>query len=136
MEGKKKELDAMEAFGIFDVCEELPFDAKLTTTRWENVPKGDKWRCRFVVREFRHDDPEMEGLHTSGSTAAMGRLVDMRAVQHGCSILFFDAENAYFHAEEDEEVYCWPPKRMPEVDEWRIPGGTEGTSLCKTESCK
>ena len=22
--GKKKELDAMEAFGIFDVCEELP----------------------------------------------------------------------------------------------------------------
>ena len=21
-----------------------------------------------------------------------------------------DAENAYFHAEEDEDVYCWPPK--------------------------
>ena len=46
--GKKKELDAMEAFGIFDVCEELPKDAKVITTRWENVPKGDKWRCRFV----------------------------------------------------------------------------------------
>ena len=40
--GKKKELDAVEAFGIFDVCEELPNDAKITTTRWENVPKGDK----------------------------------------------------------------------------------------------
>ena len=40
--GKKKELDAMEAFGIFDVCEELPKDAKVITTRWENVPKGDK----------------------------------------------------------------------------------------------
>ena len=25
---KKKELDATEAFGIFDVCEELPKDAK------------------------------------------------------------------------------------------------------------
>ena len=57
--GKKKELDAMEAFGIFDVCEELPKVAKVITTRWENVPKGDKWRCRFVAREFRHDDPEM-----------------------------------------------------------------------------
>ena len=55
--GKKKELDAMEAFGIFDVCEELPKDAKATTTRWENVPKGDKCRCSFVAREFRHDDP-------------------------------------------------------------------------------
>ena len=46
--GKKKELDAMEAFGIFDVCEELPKDAKEITTRWENVPKGDKWRCRLI----------------------------------------------------------------------------------------
>ena len=79
--GKKKELDAMEAFGIFDVCEELPKDAKVITTRWENVPKGDKWRCRFVAREFGHDDPKMEGLYTSGSTAATGRLVDMHAVQ-------------------------------------------------------
>ena len=39
--GKKKGLDAMEAFGIFEVCEELPRDAKVITTRWENVPKGD-----------------------------------------------------------------------------------------------
>ena len=27
----------MEAFRIFDVCEELPKDAKITTTRRENV---------------------------------------------------------------------------------------------------
>ena len=64
--GKKKEPDAMEAFGIFDVCEELPKDAKIITTRLENVPKGDNWRCRLVAREFRHDDQDMEGLHTSG----------------------------------------------------------------------
>ena len=107
---KKKELDAMEAFGIFDVCEELPKDAKVITTRWENVPKGDKWRCSVVAREFRHDDPEMEGLYTSGSTPATGRLVDMHAVRHGYSILCLDAEIAHFPAEEDEEVYCWPPK--------------------------
>ena len=40
--GKKKELDAMEAFEIFDECEELPRDANVITTGWENVPKGDK----------------------------------------------------------------------------------------------
>ena len=51
--GKKKELDAMGAFGIFDVREELPRDAKVITTRWENVPKGDKWRGRFVARDGR-----------------------------------------------------------------------------------
>ena len=32
---RKKQLDAMEAFGIFDVCEELLKDAKVITTRWE-----------------------------------------------------------------------------------------------------
>ena len=118
---KKKELDAMEAFGIFDVCEELPKDAKVITTRWENVPKSDKWRCRFVAREFRHDDPEMEGLYTSGSTAATGRLVDMHAVQHEHSILCLDAENAHFHAEEDEDVYYWPPKEW--VQRYHARGG-------------
>ena len=112
MAGKKNELDLtrMEAFGIFDVREEFPRDAKVIPTRWENVPKGDKWRCRLLAREFRHDDPEMEGLYISGSTAATGRLVDMHAVQHGYSILCLDGENAYSHAEEDEEVYFWPPK--------------------------
>ena len=140
--GKKKELDAMEAFGIFDVCEELPKDAKVITTRWEDVPKSDKWRCRFVAREFRHDDQEMEGLYTSGSTAATDRLVDMHAVQHGCSVLCLDAESAYFHAEEDEDVYYWPPKEMgAEVPRQRWTSGeplvaTEETPLWETESCE
>ena len=130
--GKKKELDAMEAFGIFDVCEELPRDAKVITTRWENVPKGDKWRCRFVAREFRHDDPEMQGLYTSGSTAATGRLVDMHAVQHGYSILCLDAENAYFHAEEDEDVYCWPPKEW--VQRYHARGGRVESPWCENRT--
>ena len=73
--------------------------------------------------EFRHDDPNMEGLYTSG------RLVDTHAVQHGYSILCFDTENAYFHAEEDVEVYCWLHKEWsrgitPEADEWKILGGS------------
>ena len=93
----------------------------MITTRWENVPKGDKWRCRFVAREFRHDDPKMQGLYTSGSTAATGRLVEMHAVQHGYSILCLDAETAYFDAEEDEEVYCWPPKEW--VQRYHARGG-------------
>ena len=42
---------------------------------------------------------------TSGSTTSTGRLVDVHALQHGFSILCLDAENAYFHTEEDEEVY-------------------------------
>ena len=53
----------------------------------ENVPKGDKWRCRFAAREFRHGDQEMEGIYTSGSTVATSKLVDLHEFQHGYSIL-------------------------------------------------
>ena len=49
--GKKRELDAMEAIGIFDICEEVPKHAKVITTRWEKTfrkaTSGDAccWTC-------------------------------------------------------------------------------------------
>ena len=42
-------------------------------------------------------------------------------VHHGYSIWCFDAENAYFYAEEDEDVYCWPPKEW--VQRYHASGG-------------
>ena len=55
--GKKKELDTMEACGIFDVCEELPNNAKIITTRWENVPNLRK-----------HSSNRLTGGHARGPT--------------------------------------------------------------------
>ena len=77
----------------------LPKDAKITTTRWGNVPEGDEWKCRFVAREFRHDDPEMEGLYTSGSTAATGRLVDRGST--AASLVLSCDENCAIKKEQD-----------------------------------
>ena len=82
-------------------------------------------------REFRIDDPEMVGLYTSSSTSATSRLVDVHAVQYRYSILCLDAENVYFHAEEDEEVYCWPPKEW--VKRHHARGGRVGESLVEVE---
>ena len=84
----------------------------------------------------------MEGVYNSSSTATRRRLVDMHAVQHGYSILCLDAENAYFHAEEDEEVCCWPPKEW--VQRYHARGGRvenpwwklKRQLLWKTESCE
>ena len=117
----------MEAFEIFDVCEDLPGNVKVITTRWETFRRATSGDAE--AREFRHDDPEMEGLYTSGSTAATGRLVDMHAVQHGYSILCFDAENAYFHVEEDEEVYCWSLRER--VKRYHARGGRVESSRWK-----
>ena len=49
--GKKKELDAMEAFGIFHVYEELPKDSKVITTRWEK--RSDRRQVEMQVRSQR-----------------------------------------------------------------------------------
>ena len=89
----------------------------------------------MTIQKWKGSTPQASGI-----TAATGRLVDMHAVQHGYSILSLDAENAYFHAEEDEDVYCWPPKEW--VQRYHARGGrvenlveTEETALWKTESC-
>ena len=49
--GKKKELDAMDAFGIFDVYEELRKDAKIIPTRWRKRSK--RRQVRMQVRSQR-----------------------------------------------------------------------------------
>ena len=74
---------------------------------FQKVTSGD---VGSSPESFRHDDPGMEGLYTSGNTTSTGKRIDLHALQHGYSVLCLDAENAYFHADEDEEVYCWPPK--------------------------
>ena len=60
-------------------------------------------------------------LHLGQTAAATGRPVDMHAVQQGYSILCLDAQKAYFHAEEDEDVYCWPPREW--VNRYHARGG-------------
>ena len=81
LKGKEKEMDAMEEFQIFETVDNLPEDAYLLSTRWENVPRGPyEWRCRFVAREFKGEDPELEGLFTAGATSCTGRLIDQHAV--------------------------------------------------------
>ncbi|CAK0896486.1 unnamed protein product, partial [Prorocentrum cordatum] len=109
LKGKEK-MNAMEEFDIFDVVDKIPDNADLLSTRWENVPRGpDEWRCRCVAREFKSDDPDLEGLFKAGATSSTGRLIDQHAVQHGYNTMVLDAQNAYFHADEDEEVYVDPP---------------------------
>ena len=85
---KKKELDAMEQQLASLTCAKYCRWMRRSSSRdGKTYRKGTKWRCRFVAREFRHDDQEMERFHTSGSTTATSRLVDMHAVQHGYSIV-------------------------------------------------
>ena len=87
-------------------CEDHYHEMGKTFQKVTSGDVGSKPECSNTI------DPDMERFYRSGSTASTGRLVNMHAAEHGYSILYLDAENAYVRAEEDEEVYCWPPKRM------------------------
>ena len=52
--GKKRESSTRRKHSESLMCAQNCREMK----RCENLPKGDKWICRFVAREFRHDDPE------------------------------------------------------------------------------
>ena len=96
--GKKKELDAMEAFGIFDVCEELPRDAKVITTRWETSGEADLLpeSSDMMIQKWKVSTPRAAQQQREGWWTCMRFSTDIRSC----------AESAYFHAEEDEDVCC------------------------------
>ena len=58
--GKDAELDSMDAFGLYRIRlkSSVPKWIKTLKGRWVLVRKGDGWwRCRWVCKEFRGQDP-------------------------------------------------------------------------------
>ena len=82
-------------------------------------PGDQAWTTTLVMVDVAAQNPMCAALSTKSDET--GRIVDMHAVQHGYSVWCLDAENAYFHAEEDEEVCCWPPKER--VKRYHARGG-------------
>eukprot|EP00959_Pyramimonas_sp_CCMP1952_P316718 6629359-Pyramimonas_sp.AAC.1 len=113
LKGKDKEMDAMEVFDISDAVESLPKPTigsiRTIYEMGERTARAEEWTCRFVAREFKCEDPELEGLFTAGATSSTGRLIGQSAAQHGYNTIVSDAQNVYFHATEDEEVDSDPP---------------------------
>eukprot|EP00959_Pyramimonas_sp_CCMP1952_P151581 3171404-Pyramimonas_sp.AAC.2 len=93
LKGKDREMYAMEGFDIFDAVESLPEEACARSPRWENVSRRpEAWRCIFVAREFKGEDPELEGLLITGATSSARRLIDQHAVQHGYTTMVLRPE--------------------------------------------
>ena len=119
---KVKEFDVMEAFVILGLSDELTKDSNITA-RWESVPNGDKWRCKFVTRDFRHDDLKMEGFFISSYT------VDMHAVCFGYSILCWMQRTRIFMLRKTKNSIAGFQKSGSrsitlELDEFKFVGGS------------
>jgi len=109
--GKAKELKNLDYYQVYKPAPKKDTKGKkYITTRWEEVPKykDGQWivRPRFVAREFKWKDPyELFGVTSSANT---GRMLD-GLLAKGSGAVIGNVTCAFFHAEEDEEVYVDPP---------------------------
>ena len=115
LKGKSKELASLEKYQVYvPVLKTVTKGKKYITTRWEEVPKfkDGQWivRSRFVAREFRWKDPGRDDLFGVTTSANTGRILDVLLPKGpGYTAVTGDVTCAFFHAEEEEEVYVDPP---------------------------
>ena len=107
----------------FDIYEEVDGEQArgktFLTCRWLTVRKPDgSVRARCVAREFAKGKKRTD-LFAPSTTAITARVIDIIAAKRRTHTLTGDISNAFFHAEEDEEVYCQPPQEWTNADEKR-----------------
>jgi len=70
-------------------------------------------RSRYAAQGFKWQEHRAD-LFTLGSTTAESRVVDFMALKMGWQTLTVDAEDAYLHTPEAEEVWVEPPPELLE----------------------
>ena len=93
---------------------------KKISARWDHIYKWDAnlgcrvAKSRYVAREFKWQEYR-DDLFTPGSSMAESRVVDYVALKHAWPTFTVDAEDAYYHVPEEEDVWVeCPPEILEE----------------------
>lgn len=132
--GKKKEMDAMKEFDIFEVVPKSSVNwDKYMSSRWELVMKlkDGEWICRarYVLRQYKRST-YVEGIFATASSGITSKLIDILAARTGFPTMTADASNAFWHVPIKEECYTDPP---PEWLEQRRAAGMDTDVLWKAK---
>eukprot|EP00972_Heterocapsa_arctica_P099004 14609898-Heterocapsa_arctica.AAC.1 len=76
----------MEEFGLGNCIPRAEMKAKgykRLKAGWVDNWRPDGWRCRYVAKEFRTLDPNVEGLFTASSGPTTNRCIDVIALKEG-----------------------------------------------------
>lgn len=108
-----QEIQQMDKFGLGKLVKKDYKILKSLKTRWVDTPRSDgTWKSRFVAREFRGLEPNMDGLYIPAATNDLQRLNNVVGMAKNFVYVIDDASNAHFHCDEDEKVACIPPQEM------------------------
>lgn len=133
--GIEQEFDRLDQFDCIDITdkdkayERIKAGKTKFSVTWAHTDRGEEVRSRLCCREFKSMDPNMEGVYTPASNQATSRVIDIIAVKKKQKTQIGDASNAYFHAEETEEIYVQPPaewlarqrkRHLPDHVMWRM----------------
>ena len=115
--GRLAEIDKMEEFKLAYVVTKAEAKEKgwrVLGWRWVDKERPEVWRCRYVVKDFKFLQPWRTDLYTPSSVPLTNRIIDAIAEAHGYRRLIADATNAFFHAEEKEDVCSGCPEEFLE----------------------
>ena len=115
MKVELKELDRLAVFGgVYETVDlQDALGKKRVMTRWRADHRTDGIRARFVARKLKGDEA-MYDASASCSTTSIGRIIDCLRLKKSYHTFTAHVTNAYFHVDEDEEIYVDPPVELLE----------------------
>ena len=117
--GMQRAIDGLKRYGVMKLVPRSEVRGKKISSKWLHTyqwsGKGECWsvKSRYVAREFRWQE-ERTDLFTPGSTTVESRLVDFIAAKNDWPTFTLDAEDAYYHAPELENVWVEAPPELIE----------------------
>ena len=108
-EGRCRELDRMDEFGVYEWVERSAYpDAPCFGSTWVDRLKSDEVKSRLCCQDIAWFKSE-EFFAATPLTLA-GKVIELLAVKRGWSVLTADVSVAFLHAPAEDEVLLRPPK--------------------------
>ncbi len=108
--GTARCLEGLARYGVVDLVPRKHAKGKAISARldhvwkWSSESKGWEVKTRYVAREYKWME-KRDDLFTPGATQHEGRIVDFIALREDQPTFTLDAEDAYYHVNEPEDVW-------------------------------
>ena len=117
--GRRRHLDGLKHYQVMELTPRHEAKGKKVRARWLDTyawnGEAQAWtvKSRWIAQEFKWME-ERTDLFTPGATMLESRVIDYVALKHGWPTWTADAEDAYFHTPEYEDVWVEAPGEMLE----------------------
>ena len=109
----KKRVTTRWRLAVFALCEtvdqQVALGKKRVTTRWRTDHRKGRNQSTIRRKRIARGNEAMYDAVALSSTPSTGRIIDYLSLKNSYHTFTADVTNAYFHVDDDEEIYVDPP---------------------------